>query len=63
MASKLPYIASSRKAMNIPSAEALDVSNHNLEAGEVVYGDCIKSNVEEDQGPLEKGIDGVSWSC
>lgn len=49
--------------MNIPSAEASNISNHNLEAGEVVESDCIESNVDENNTPLEKGINRVSWCC
>jgi len=45
--------------MNIPSAEAFDIPDHNLEAGEVVYGHCIESNVNEDHSPFEQGVDSV----
>jgi len=46
--------------MNIPAAEAFYIPNHNFEAGEVVYSDCIESDVDEDDDPFKQGVNRVS---
>lgn len=45
--------------LDVPSAQTLDVFDHNLEAAEVQGGDGIESNVKEDEGPFEEGVYGV----
>jgi len=46
--------------MNIPSAEAFHIPNHDFKAGEVVYSDCIESDVDEDNYPFEQGVNRIS---
>lgn len=45
--------------MHIPSAQALDIANHNFEARKVVHSDRIKRDVKENQRPFEEGINSV----
>jgi hypothetical protein len=47
------------KPQDVPSAQTLDVLDNNLKAAEVHSGDCVESNIQKNQGPLEESVDGV----
>lgn len=52
-----------RKPRHVPSAQTLDVFDHQLETAEIQGCHGVKGNVKEDESPLEEGIDGVCWKC
>ena len=49
--------------MDIPSCSTCYVFYDELKSLKVERRDSIKSNVEQYQGPFEKGVDRVSYSC
>ena len=51
----------SGKPVDIPSANPTDISNHKLEILEIYGCDSIKSDIEEDQSPLEESVDSVGF--
>lgn len=48
--------------MNIPSVRSFDVLDDQLHATKVQGSDGIESNIEQDKGPFEQGVDCVSCS-
>jgi hypothetical protein len=50
-----------REPGNVPSADALDILDNNLEAPEVEDCDGIKAHIQENQRPLEEGIRRVGY--
>lgn len=48
--------------MNVPSAEAFHVSNDNFETCEIIDGDRVECDIEEDEGPFKKCIYRVGFS-
>lgn len=53
------FPASFRKPRYIPSADSLDIPHHQLKAFEVEHRNRVKTNVEQNQGPLKEGVSGV----
>lgn len=51
----------SGKPMNVPLARTLDISNLNIEGAEIEGRNSVKCYIEDNQGPLEEGVSGVSW--
>lgn len=49
------------KPLYIPSTDPFDIPQNKFERIKVECGDRIETNVEQNQGPLEEGIFGVSW--
>ena len=47
--------------MDIPSARTLYVSNRKLKSLEIEGGNGIKSNVKENEGPLEESVNGICY--
>lgn len=43
--------------MNVPSARSLDILDYNLQRAEINCSDGVEGYIEEDEGPLEKGVD------
>lgn len=56
------YISLLWKPIHIPFAGTLDISNNEFETVKVKCSDSIKSNIEEDESPFEKGVDGISYA-
>lgn len=53
--------ASFREPLHVPLARALDVPHNNLEGVKVQCCHRIERDVEENEGPLEEGVDCVSY--
>jgi hypothetical protein len=49
------------KPLNVPLANPLDVSDHNLKCAEIECRYSVKGHIEYDQGPLKEGVGGVSY--
>lgn len=45
-----------RKPRYIPSADALNIPNHNFESLKVKHRNGIEADIEQNQGPLEEGV-------
>lgn len=43
--------------MNVPSARSLDILDYNLQRAEINRSDSVEGYIEEDERPLEKGVD------
>lgn len=48
-----------RKPLHVPLARALDVPDNHLERVKVQRSHSVEGDVEEDQAPFEKGVNGV----
>ena len=48
------------KPLYIPSTDAFDIPHDKLESIKIERSDCIKTNIEQDKGPLKEGISGIS---
>jgi hypothetical protein len=53
----------SREPAHVPLAQTTVILDHNLKGRKINGGHGIEGNVEDDQGPLEKGVGGVSCGC
>lgn len=51
----------SRKPLHIPLGSPLDILDHKLEGVKVQSRHRVEANIEENKGPLEEGIGGVSY--
>lgn len=51
-----------RKPLYVPSTEPFNIPHNKLESIKVECGNSIETNVEEDQGPFEESVLGVSWN-
>jgi hypothetical protein len=49
----------SRKPLHVPLAHALDILDNQLERIKVQRGDGVEGDVQNNQRPLEEGVDGV----
>lgn len=49
------------KPLHVPSGQALNIFYDQLKAAEVHCSDSVETNIEEDEGPFEKGVDGVGY--
>lgn len=47
--------------MNVPLTRTVDISNLNIEGTEIKGRNSVKCYIEDNQGPLEEGVSGVSW--
>ena len=47
--------------LDVPRGQALDIPDLHLQARKVERGHGVEGDVEEDEGPLEEGVDGVCW--
>ena len=54
---------SSWEPLDVPLARALDILDCQLERIKVQSRHRIKGNIEENKGPFEKGVDGVSCAA
>ena len=45
--------------MHVPSAQTLDIFDHQFEAAKIHRCDRVEGNVQKYEGPLEEGVDGV----